>query len=126
MKELLCIVCPNSCRLQVEETAGGITVRGNQCRRGISFAEAEITNPVRTLTTTVRTAFPGVPAVPVRTDGEIPKGKVMEVMAYLNSITITEPLGLGAAAVENVLGLGRNVIITSAILEEEGPAWGSR
>jgi CxxC motif-containing protein len=117
MKELLCIVCPNGCRLRAEESGGAIRVTGNQCKRGIDFARAEITNPVRTLTTTVRTVFPEVPVLPVRTDGEIPKGKIGEAMAFLARVVIREPLRIGATAAE-LPGMGR-VIVTSDILAGE-------
>jgi CxxC motif-containing protein len=118
MKELLCITCPNGCHLQVEETGDGLNGTGNRCQRGIAFAEAEITNPVRALTTTVRTAFPGVPVLPVRTAGEIPKGRIRDVMAALNRVTVSSPVGIGAVVTENVLGLGVDVICTSSILQE--------
>jgi CxxC motif-containing protein len=120
MKELLCIVCPNGCRLQVEGTSDSLTVTGNKCPRGIDFARAEITNPMRTLTTTVRTNFKGVPVLPVRTAGEIPKGKIRDVMRYLNGITVTKRLAVGDAVAEDVLGLGVNVIATSNLLQESG------
>jgi CxxC motif-containing protein len=119
MRELLCIVCPNSCRLEVEEGPQGLAVRGNLCPRGLDFARTEITDPRRTLTTTVRTAFPGIPVVPVRTDGDIPKGKIPELIAFLGGVTLTKPLRIGEAVAENVLGLGRKVILTSDLLGEE-------
>jgi CxxC motif-containing protein len=121
MRELLCIVCPNGCRLQVEETGDEITVSGNQCGRGIPFARAEIRNPTRTLTTTVRTLFPEVPVLPVRTDGEIPKGSIRDAMRFLNTLTIGTRIGAGSIVVKNILDLGCNVIATSNILlEQEG------
>ncbi len=53
--ELLCIVCPTGCRLAaVREEDGNISVSGNRCARGKAFAVAELTCPMRTLTTTVR------------------------------------------------------------------------
>jgi CxxC motif-containing protein len=119
MKSILCIVCPNGCRIVVEEKADGFDVSGNQCKRGIDFAIAEITNPTRTLTSTVRTSFPGVPVLPVRTAGEIPKGKIRELMNILNTVTVKQPLGIGETVVENILGLGVNIIATSNILREE-------
>jgi CxxC motif-containing protein len=100
----------------VEKQAEGLKITGNQCKRGIGFAEAEITHPTRTLTTTVRTIFPQAPVLPVRTRGEIPKEKIREVMAFLNTVTIREPLGIGAVAAENVLGLGKDIIVTSDAL----------
>jgi CxxC motif-containing protein len=119
MRELVCIVCPNGCRLQVETDQGSIQVTGNKCKRGLDFARGEITNPVRTLTSTVRTSFPGVPVLPVRTDGEIPKGQIPALMRFLGTITVEEPLGIGAVAAENPLNLGCNIIVTSNILLEE-------
>ena len=119
MKTILCIGCPNGCRLNVEQKADGLDVSGNLCEKGVDFATAEITNPVRTLTTTVRTSFPGIPVLPVRTAGEIPKGKIKELMNFINTVTVTRPLGVGEAAAENALGLGVDVIATSNILREE-------
>ena len=119
MRQILCIVCPNGCRLGIEGTAENFTVSGNQCGRGLDFAKAEMTNPTRTLTTTVRTSFPGVPVLPVRTAGEIPKGKIREVMQHINTITVNHPLGIGEPAVTNILGLGVDIIVTNNILKEQ-------
>jgi len=119
MKTILCIVCPNGCRLSAEKSTkgSGYAISGNKCKRGIDFAIAEMTNPMRTLTTTIRTSFPGVPVLPVRTAGEIPKGKIREAMNCLNAITVSRPLGIGEIVAENVLGLGVDIIVTSDILK---------
>jgi CxxC motif-containing protein len=119
MKTILCIVCPNGCRISVEKSAegSGYAISGNKCQRGIDFAIAEITNPMRTLTTTVSTSFPSVPVLPVRTAGEIPKGKIREAMNYINAITVSRPLGIGEIVAENILGLGVDIIATSDILK---------
>ncbi len=119
MKTILCIVCPNSCRLSAEKSAdgSGFAISGNKCKRGIDFAIAEITNPMRTLTTTIRTSFPNVPVLPVRTAGEIPKGKIRDVMNCLNAITVSQPLGIGEPVAENILGLDVDIIVTSDILK---------
>ena len=119
MKTILCIVCPNGCRLSAEKNtdAEGYAISGNKCKRGIDFAIAEITNPMRTLTTTVRTSFPGFPVLPVRTAGEIPKGKIREAMNCINAITVSRPLSIGEIVAENILGLGVDIIVTSDILK---------
>ena len=52
MKELICIVCPRGCHLQVDE-ANGYAVTGNACPRGADYAVQELKNPTRTLTRTV-------------------------------------------------------------------------
>jgi len=110
---MYCITCPTGCKLSVEQFGESIKVEGNECNRGVAFAETEIRNPTRSLTTTVRTAFPGVPVLPVRTDGEIPKGKIMEAMAALNKIVVGHELDCGDTVVANLAGTGVRVIATS-------------
>jgi CxxC motif-containing protein len=120
MKELLCISCPNGCRLSVEGSGDNISVSGNRCKKGVPFAQTELTNPVRTLTTTVRTAFSEVPVLPVRTSAEIPRGKIPEIMDCINNSVVEKPLAIGDIVIENVLGLGVHIIATSNILMEAG------
>ncbi len=52
MKELICIVCPRGCHLTVDEN-NGYAVTGNSCKRGEIYGKAEVTNPVRVVTSTV-------------------------------------------------------------------------
>lgn len=116
MKELYCITCPAGCRLEVTRNGAEITVAGNGCKRGVDFARTELTNPTRSLTTTVRTVFPGVPVLPVRTAGEIPKGKMMDAMRELATVTIQKPVSCGEVVLENLAGSGISVIATSDAL----------
>lgn len=117
-QSLLCITCPLGCRLEAERLENGdIAVFGNRCARGEAFAKTELTNPVRSLTTTVKTSFPGVPVVPVRTAGEIPKDKLKDAMQQLNALTLTEPLGCGDTLLESLSGCDCRVIVTSDILK---------
>lgn len=116
MREMTCITCPNSCTLSVEEKDGRIVVTGNQCPKGEAFAKSELTNPMRTISTTVSTRDPAVPVVPVRVSGEIPKGRIFDVMEAINRLTVTAPVGRGAVLAADVLGLGVDVIVTSDVL----------
>ena len=117
MKELVCIVCPNSCRLTVEQRADSFFVRGNLCKRGETFAHNEMTNPTRTLTTTVRTSL-GIPALPVKTSHDVPKAKIQDLMRLLASVTITKPIGIGGIVVKDALGLGVDIVAASNALKE--------
>lgn len=119
MREMTCIVCPRGCALQIEKQEGGYTVTGNACRRGEQFALSEMTCPMRTLCTTVRTVFPGVPVISVRTSAEIPKDRIFDVMREINGACVTRPMHRGEAVLQNVLGLGADIIITSDLLEEK-------
>jgi CxxC motif-containing protein len=95
MTELICITCPTGCSLQAELVGEKLTVTGNECKRGLAFARAELTRPLRSLCSTVRTAFPGAPMLPVRTDREIPKEKIPEVMRLLAGVLLKEPIACG-------------------------------
>lgn len=119
MKELICIVCPNSCSMMIEEMGDTIKVSGNLCKRGEAFAINEMTHPMRTLCSTVKTNFPKVPVLPVRVSQEIPKDKILEVMRELNKVVVKEPVSIGDIIIENVLGLNVNLIATSSLLKEQ-------
>jgi len=97
-----------------------IVVDGNKCDRGREFAKHEMDNPSRTLTTTVRTRFPGVPVISVRTDGDIPRDKLMEAMKELSEVMVETELNCGDTVLENVADTGVNVIITSSALMKLG------
>jgi CxxC motif-containing protein len=116
IKEMYCIICPNGCCMKVAEQGIVVTVEGNGCDRGAAFAEAEMTNPMRSLTTTVRTSFPEAPLLPVRTDGEIPKELIKQAMRELNELTIGDELDCGDTVIRDLAGSGVQVIATSDVL----------
>ena len=76
-------------------------------------------SPMRSLTTTVRTAFPDVPVLPVRTNGEVPKGMIMDIICELSRLVVTEKIGIGGIVVANILGTGCDIITTSNMLKEK-------
>lgn len=82
--ELVCIVCPRGCRINVEN---GV-VSGNGCKRGEAFALSEMTCPMRTVCSTVATTFEDYPVLPVRTNGEIPKDKIQDLMKEINAVVV--------------------------------------
>ena len=110
-RELTCIVCPKGCQLTVElEGKKILSVEGYTCKRGLAYAEAECTAPMRTLTTTAAVVGGGV--VPVKTDRTIPKEMLFECMKAINEIRVPADAKLGDVVIENVLGTGANVITT--------------
>lgn len=118
MKQLVCIGCPRGCRLTIDEKDGEYIVTGNTCQRGKEFAISEMTAPKRTICSTVKTAFPDVPVLPVRVSDDIPKEKIFDVMREINAVTLKERIGRGDAVIKNVLGLGVDVIATSDLLKQ--------
>ncbi|MDD5902117.1 MAG: DUF1667 domain-containing protein [Oscillospiraceae bacterium] len=118
MKEFNCIGCPRGCLLRVEEENGEFTVSGNSCENGRKFAISEMTEPKRTICSTVKTVFADVPVLPVRVSADIPKDRIFDVMREINSVTLDKRISGGDAVIENVLGLGVDVISTSNVLNE--------
>jgi len=112
MKQLICITCPVGCKLEAELTGDNLTVTGHACKRGIDFAMAELTNPMRTLCSTVRTNAPDCPMLPVRTDREIPKGDMMAVMRLLAGVEVATPKVCGDIVADLSLICEGNMIAT--------------
>lgn len=114
---MICIVCPNGCRMDVKRNGSEITVVGNKCKRGEAFAINELTDPKRSVTTSVRTTVKGYPVVSVKTDGEIPKDKVFELMKLCAEVTIDKALPIGSVVLSNLFGVGVNLITTTDMEE---------
>jgi len=95
-------------------------IEGNKCDKGKDFAKLESSNPSRTLTTTVRTKFPGVPVISVRTSEGIPRNKLMDAMKELSEVMVDTELGCGDVVVEDIVKTGVSVIVTSCALMQLG------
>ena len=112
MKEFTCIICPRGCHLVVDDN---MNVSGNTCPRGKEYAISELTNPVRTITSSVRVNNREDLLVSVKTSVPIPKGKIFEVMEEINKLSVAAPTRIGDVVKSNILGLGVDIIITKNI-----------
>ncbi len=111
--EMICTVCPTGCTLTVEMENGlPSKVTGNLCKRGASYAVTECTNPVRTLTTTVRLCNGDRSLLPVRTTKPVPREKLREIVRVLNGISVSAPVAGGTILVTDILGTGADVVAT--------------
>ena len=111
-RNLTCIVCPRGCQMTVTlEDGKVINVEGNFCKRGVTYANDECTNPKRTVTSTVRCLDGSI--VSVKTESTIPKEKMFEVMEEINAVSPVGDLKIGDVVIENVCGTGVNVVATS-------------
>ena len=113
-RNMTCILCPRGCAMTVRGEVGGLQVVGNSCPKGQEYAVNECTNPVRTVTSTVRVSNREDTMVSVKTEQPVPKGKMMDVMAQLRSITVSAPVKIGDVVLTDVFGT--NVIITKDII----------
>lgn len=122
MRNLVCIECPIGCSLTAEKIGEQWDVKGNRCVKGVNFAINEITDPRRSISSTVRTTFKTVPRLSVRTQGEVPLNTIFAVMEQINSVSLDHPVHIGEVIIENVSNTGINVIATSDLyylLEED-------
>ncbi len=113
-KSLICVSCPLGCPIEVEIENGEIlSVTGNTCKRGDAYARDELTNPVRSLTTTVKLVNGALPVVPVKSSKPVPKNKMFECMEIINKASVEAPVKIGDVVVENILGTGADIIVTN-------------
>jgi len=112
-RNLTCIICPRGCALTAEITDAGVTVTGNACPKGEEYAINECTNPVRTVTATVRVANRADTMVSVKTETPVAKGRMMEVMELLRSITVNAPIAIGDVVIEDACG--SKIVVTKNI-----------
>lgn len=119
-KELTCICCPIGCSIQVEINDGEIiSVKGNNCPRGDAYARRELTNPSRTVTTTVCVGNGERPVVSVKTAAEVPKDKIMDCIRAVRSLTVGAPVHIGDVILADVAGTGIAMVATANVEKEE-------
>ena len=115
-EEIICIVCPTGCRIRVSGTdRQQLTVSGNECKRGEEYALKEITDPRRTLITTVRIDHAGLRRLPVRTNREIPKRSIFACMEVINRVRVEAPVEIGQVIIPDILGTGADVVATRSL-----------
>ncbi len=111
-EELICIICPNGCRLLIDKEEGVLKVWGAKCPRGIEFAKKETEHPQRGLCTTVKTKVPGYPLASVRTSKEIDKEMIFPVMKELRNFVLQRKVKIGDVLIKNILNTGVDIIST--------------
>lgn len=111
-KEMTCIICPRGCHLVIDENN---KVSGNTCIRGEKYALSELTNPVRTITSSIRVLNREDTLVSIKTSAPIPKGMIFKVMEEINKLGVNAPTHIGDIAKKDILGLGVDILITKNI-----------
>ena len=114
MKNVICIMCPKGCHLTVDDD---LNVTGNTCPRGVTYGKQEVTDPRRYLTSTVRINSKNYRRLPVISAGDLPKDRVADVVKYLDTVEVKAPVEVKQVIVENVLGLGVDIVATRTIKE---------
>lgn len=118
IKHLTCIICPMGCQLEAEISGKQIKVTGNTCKRGESYAYAELTKPMRTLTCTVAVINGDRPLVSARTNGEIPKSLLLSAMQYVKRLQIQSPVKCGDVIVKDFLQTGVDLVAGENVMKK--------
>ncbi len=115
-RELICIGCPLGCMVSVEMEGKEVkNVTGYTCPRGKAYAEKEVTNPVRIVTSSVRVSGGDKVSVSVKTKSDIPKEKIFDVMRDLKDVTVKAPIKIGDVLVEDVAKTGVAIVATANV-----------
>lgn len=111
-----CIMCPFGCEMTVTIEDGAVTsVTGNTCPRGPKYAHDEVVAPKRMLTSTVQVKGGLLPLLPVVSKTTLPKERILDCAAALRQIAVKAPVTEGQIIVENILGLGVDIIASRSM-----------
>lgn len=114
---LICICCPKGCHLKVNISESKVC--GNSCKRGEEYGISELTNPTRTITTTVKVNNGDLYVVPVKTEKSIPKKLNFKCIEVLNNLEVNAPINIGDVIYKNILETGVNIIACRNVILKE-------
>ncbi|MCL2699659.1 MAG: DUF1667 domain-containing protein [Defluviitaleaceae bacterium] len=111
MNEFTCVVCPSGCLLKTE----GGNIGGYACPRGLKYATAELTDPRRSISGTVRINGAKHRVLPVKTSEPIPKALLLDAAKLLHATIVHPPIKTGDVIIPDILGTGIDFIATRSV-----------
>jgi CxxC motif-containing protein len=112
--QIICITCPMGCRLDVTHEGNTVVaVQGNACKRGLEYAQSELADPRRMVTTTVRVQGARHPLLPVYTSAPIPKALVFDLLKTLRKVDLGAPVAAGQIVLADAVGSGADVLAST-------------
>lgn len=118
-RTFVCIVCPNGCTVEVQyEEQEVLAISGNKCKKGAENVTQEMTDPRRTIATTVPISGAELPLCSVRLTKAIPKKDIFRVMEEIRKVSLEAPVTIGQTVIRNVCGLDSDVIVTKNMKRE--------
>lgn len=118
-KDIICIICPQSCHLVVEEINGTLVVSGSGCKRGERHGIKEYSNPERMLTTTVAIKNGTQVRLPVISKDEIRKDMIPDCLEVLYNMYVNAPVEFGEIIVHNICDTGVDIVSSRSMKENE-------
>ncbi|HHU84884.1 MAG TPA: DUF1667 domain-containing protein [Clostridiales bacterium] len=112
-KQMYCVACPLGCFITVEyDDTGILNVTGNTCKRGIDYARTEMTNPTRSLTSTIRVIGGKRAVIPCKSHEPLPKNMMFDCMKEINKARVKAPAKIGDVLIPDILGTGIDIVAT--------------
>jgi CxxC motif-containing protein len=108
--KLICITCPMGCTLEVQREGDTVVKVEQGCKRGYEYAQRELVDPRRMISSTVKITGGAHPLLPVYTSEAFPKPRIPELMAALRKMKIRAPVRLNEVVLENALDTGINIL----------------
>lgn len=117
---LCCTTCPTECVLTVMKEGNlAVSVEGNTCKRGIKFAEKELTTPERTLTSTMIVMLDNKELlIPVKTAQPIPKKNMLAAMDQIKTTVIHHVFKMGDVLIPNICESGVDIVACKSLKED--------
>lgn len=112
---VICIGCPLGCRVSVTLDRKGqvVGMKGARCRQGEKYILKELKEPLRTLTTTLRTTDRDFPLLPVRTSRPVLKALMRDIVRETAGVVVKPPVKCGQVLVPDVCGSGADLVATT-------------
>lgn len=119
--QMVCIMCPVGCRIEVVlDENGQVIVSGHRCQRGVEYGRQEMIDPHRILTTSVLVENGEMELVSVKTDKPVPKKLLFQLIDVLKHVRVKAPVYMGDVLVENILNTGADIVATRTVLRKDG------
>lgn len=116
--QITCIVCPIGCELRIDHNEGELKVEGNQCKRGIDYANAEFEDPRRVVTGTCAISNARIPRIPVRSTTGVPVESISNFLIEMYALDVSAPVTIGALLAHDVAGTGVDLVATMSVKAE--------
>ena len=112
---LTCIVCPIGCELRIDNIEGELKVEGNECKRGIAYANAEFEDPRRIVTGTCSIRDALIHRIAVRSTTGVPVESISNFLIEMYALEIQAPISVGELLAGNVAGTGVDLVATMSV-----------
>jgi len=119
-EQMVCIMCPVGCRIEVAlDENGQVIVSGYRCQRGVEYGRQEMIAPHRILTTSVLVENGEMELVSVKTNKPVPRKLLFQLIDALKRVRVKAPVYMGDVLVENILNTGADVVATRTVLRKD-------